>query len=79
MLEDDTNINETLDKQALIDIQIVNIDPALVPKERLENYLSKVKNPYNFKCDDVEILINYKDTDKTLRELLTKHFIQQKQ
>ena len=37
-------------KDELVDIETVHIDPDLPPAERLLNYLEQIKNPYCFRC-----------------------------
>ena len=39
-------------KDELVDIETVHIDPDLPPAERLLNYLEQIKNPYCFRCGD---------------------------
>lgn len=64
-----------LNKNELIDIQSVKIDTSLPSFERMENYLSQVKNPYCFMCGDTPVQISFKSDSKELGRLLEEYFM----
>ena len=62
-------------KDYLVDIQNIKIDSTLPIKERLDSYLSQIKNPYHFKCGNTPVKISYSDNGKYLSQKLAEHFI----
>ena len=46
-------------KDELVNIETVHIDPDLPPAERLLNYLEQIKNPYCFRCGDTAVRISF--------------------
>jgi len=64
-----------VDKTKLVDIKSIIIDTDLPIKERLENFIEKIKNPYCYLCDDIVVKIEFSDTGKSLDDLLKKYLI----
>lgn len=56
----------------LVDIRSVSIDPTLPKKERITKYLSQIKDPYHFRCGQIEIHVCYSEDGPTLMECLNQ-------
>ena len=56
--------------ESLVDLKDLSIDANKPFIDRVESYLSQVKNPYLFKVDDVIVKIQY-GTEKTFSEALS--------
>ena len=61
-------------KDELVDIETVHIDPDLPPTERLLNYLEQIKNPYCFRCGDTAVRISFAADGDNLQNILKRHF-----
>ena len=44
----------SVDRNTLVDITEVEIDPTLPREELLKDYLAQIRNPYLFRCGDVD-------------------------
>lgn len=62
----------------LVDINDVKIDDSLPATQRMENYLSQMRNPYHFLCGEIPVIITFSNDNKTLSQKLEAHFIRQK-
>lgn len=72
-LEDLKNIDiRTVDRDTLVDIQTVVIDETLPQKDRLENFIKQIKNPYCFKCGKIIVKVNFADNGDTLEDRIEK-------
>ena len=49
----------TVDRSTLVDIDTVEIDRSLPKKERIEDYLRQVKNPYCYLHNGVVVKISF--------------------
>ena len=63
-----------------VDIQEVTINQDVSKIERLELFLTQVKNPYHFKCGNVKVHLQYdnkleKIEDKLLEFLIAKNCV----
>lgn len=67
-----------VDKNTLVDIQTVKIDPLQSALERMENYLSQIKNPYCFLCDNSIVKVRFQPDGAELTTRLKNYFIGQK-
>ena len=68
----------SVDRNTLVDITEVEIDPTLPREELLKDYLAQIRNPYLFRCGDVVVKIAYAETQVTF-EYALKQFIHQRQ
>ena len=57
-------------QKELADIRSVSIDPSLSKEERIAAYLSQIKDPYHFKCGQIEVHTCYSVDGPTLMECL---------
>ena len=60
----------TVDKNELVDIADVKVDPALPPGERVSEYIRQVKNPYCYLDHGMVVKISFNENGKTLQECL---------
>lgn len=58
------------EKDGLVDIRSVSIDPSLSKEDRIAAYLSQIKNPYHFMCGGIEVHARYSPDGPTLMECL---------
>lgn len=63
----------TVDKDTLVDIENVTIDTSLPEKERIEDFLRQVKNPYCYCCHGMIVKLSFSGK-KTLEECLAHCF-----
>jgi hypothetical protein len=64
-----------IDKEQLVDIRSIEIDPDLPIAERLLKFLEEVKNPYLFRVGKVPIRVMFSETGKPLDTMLKSHFL----
>jgi hypothetical protein len=63
----------TYDRDALIDIRDVRIDPDMPWAQRMQKYLHDIKNPYVYKCGDIIIREKHNPDGKTLDEAIRSY------
>lgn len=68
-----------VDKDTLVDLQSVTIDPTLSLEDRISRFLKNVKNPYVFRCGETAVHITFKQSGPCLEQLLQTHFIVKKE
>ena len=74
-LEEMKNVDiRTVNRDDLVDIRDVVIDPELPKKERIKSFVRQIKNPYCFKVGNVVVKTSFADTDVTLDERLEHYF-----
>ena len=64
-----------VDKNTLVDIQTVKIDPLQSSLDRMENYLAQIKNPYCFLCDNSIVKVRFQPDGAELTTRLKNYFI----
>ena len=68
-LEEMQNVDvRTVDRESLVDINEIKIDDSLPPRERAEEFLRQIKNPYCFCVGDVVVKNIYSDDGISLQE-----------
>lgn len=78
-LEEMKNIPlDTVDRDSLVDITTIDIDPSLSYEEKLKEYFRQIKNPYLFRCGKIVVQVAYSDTSYTLEDRL-EQYIREKQ
>ena len=63
----------TIDREALVDITEVQIDGKMPQKQRFDDFLRQIKNPYCYRCGNVVVKISFSDTDATLEDRLEQY------
>ena len=58
----------TVDRDRLVDINEIEIDDSLPPKERAAEFLRQIKNPYCFRVGTVVVKNVYSDDGVSLQE-----------
>lgn len=58
----------TVDRESLVDINEIQIDESLPPKERAAEFLRQIKNPYCFRVGKVVVKNVYSDDGVSLQE-----------
>ncbi len=70
------NINiETVEKESLVDLSTLTINPDLEKEEKLAEYIQQIKNPYCFVCNGIIVKVNFDKTGKSLEEKLSNYFL----
>lgn len=54
----------TIDPEELVDIENVKIDPELPARERVQDYIRQIKNPYCYRSHGVIVKIGFAGTRK---------------
>lgn len=68
-IEDMKNVDvRTVDRDSLVDINEIEIDDSLPPKERAAEFLRQIKNPYCFRVGNVVVKNIYSDDGVSLQE-----------
>lgn len=57
----------------LVDIKDIKIDMSTSIEKRRESYIKQIKNPYQFKYNDIIISLEYAG-DKSLQEKFVSHY-----
>lgn len=64
----------TVDRKSLVDIREIQIDGKLPRKQRFEDFLRQIKNPYCYRCGKIVVKVGFSDTDATLEDRL-EHYL----
>lgn len=64
-----------VDRNTLVDISSVQIDPSLPATEKMKHYLQQIKNPYLFRCGDMVVKVCFTPDGAELGDVLKRHFI----
>ena len=64
----------TVDRESLADIRDVRVDEELPRKQRFEDYLRQIKNPYCYRCGKMVVKVSFSDTEATLEDRL-EHYL----
>ena len=68
-IEEMKNVDaRTGDRDSLVDINEIVIDDSLPPKERAEEFLRQIKNPYCFRVGNVVVKNVYSNDGVSLQE-----------
>jgi hypothetical protein len=62
-----------IDINTLVDIQDVVIDTSMPQEERMKSYLSQIKNPYLYRCDDIIVRVSFADNGASLLDRLKQY------
>jgi len=74
-LEQMKNVDiRTVDRDTLVDIRDVKINPNLTKEERLIDFVRQIKNPYCYRYGKTVIKISHSDIQVTLEERLENFF-----
>lgn len=65
---------DTVDRESLVDIRDVRVDGKLPRKQRFEDYLRQIKNPYCYRCGKIVVKVSFSDTEATLEDRL-EHYL----
>lgn len=65
----------TVDKDTLVDIDHVVINPELGKQERMEEYVRQIKNPFCFVCNGIIVKANFSKTEDSLQDKLSSYFM----
>jgi hypothetical protein len=68
-----SQINE-IGKSELVQINDVRIDQSLPAAERIENYLSQIKNPYHFLHNGLTVHLRFEEDGTDLKSQMTSYF-----
>lgn len=60
----------TVDRDSLVDIADVAVDTALPRRQRVEDYIRQIRNPYCFRCGGIVVKSTFADTGDTLEDRL---------
>lgn len=63
----------TVDRDSLVDINTVIVNPELPRAERFRCFVEQIKNPYCYRCGDVVVKVGFADTDRTLEDCLEQY------
>ena len=64
-----------VDRNSLVDISTILIDPELSAIERMERYIEQVKNPYLFRSGSTVVRVRFDPHGAELGDVLKRHFI----
>lgn len=63
----------TVERDTLVDISTVKLDPALPGEERMREYVRQIKNPYCYLDQGYVVKLTFADTDRTLEDCLVEY------
>lgn len=58
-----------------VDIASVIIDATLPPAQRMQSFLTQIKDPYRFLCGKTPVRVSFRPDGKDLGDLLRRYFI----
>ena len=61
-------------KNELVQINDVRIDQSLPAAERIENYLSQIKNPYHFLHNGLTVHLSFEEDGTDLKSRMASYF-----
>ena len=61
-----------VDRNTLVDLQEIIIDPSLPIEQRVKDFVAKVKNPYCFKVGDVVVKVAFNKEGNSFEEQFEK-------
>jgi len=67
-----------IDREILVDIQTIKIDPLQYAAQRMESYLNQIKNPYCFLCGDTAVRVRFEQNGTDLTHRLKNYYISMK-
>ena len=65
---------DEVNRSELVDIQDIMVESHLPKKERIADYIQKIKNPYLCKCGNMVVQSVFEETDITLIDRLIQYF-----
>ena len=68
----------SIDKTALVDVQGFQFDNSLSKRERIEQFIERMKNPYCFRYGGLGVKVEFTDGGPTLSDLLTDFLLRKK-
>lgn len=63
---------QSVDRNSLVDLQEISIDQSLPIKQRVKDFVAKVKNPYCFKVGDVVVKVAFNHDGNSFEEQFEK-------
>ena len=66
---------DNMDKSALVDLHTIKVDAAASARERLQQYLTGLKNPYAYRVGEISVKVEFSSGGKPLREELTNYLL----
>ena len=63
-----------VNKDDLVDITTIEIDPDEPVETRMQKYLEQVKNPYMFKVGETCVRVRFNKDGPELKDLLVRYF-----
>lgn len=63
----------TRNKDDLVDIKDVVINPKLNKKERINSFVEQIKNPLCYKCGDYVVHISFADNNRTIEDCFSEY------
>jgi len=67
-------IYSQFDRDGLVDIKTVHVDPELPQRERIESYLVQIRNPHRFLVGDCIVNLRFEEGGAALRDRLKNYF-----
>ena len=64
-----------IDRNTLVNVEDIKIDPSLSEDEKMISYLEQVKNPYCFLVGDTPVRVRFNPNGKLLEKALGDYFI----
>ncbi len=64
----------TVDPASLVDIRDTKVKTELPPMERIQDFITQIKNPYCFLCGKTVVRIKFADTNTTMEERMEGYF-----
>lgn len=76
ILEEMKNIDiRTVDRDTLVDIKDVKVNPNLSKVERMADYINQIKNPYCYKCGKITVKVSFANTEETIADKLESYLL----
>ncbi len=66
------------DKAWWVDAKNIAVDSTLPKEQRMERYLTEIKNPSRFRCGETGVKVEFTPGAPSLQQLLMRHCMQKK-
>lgn len=60
--------------EKIVEIEKVEIDTSLPKKEKIEEFVKEIRNPYRFKVGDIIVNVAFDENGLTLQDKMMQYF-----
>ncbi len=73
-VDDMKNIDiRTVDKNTLVDLKDISINPNAAPEEKTAEFVKQIKNPYCFLCSGYAVKLEFAQSNRTIEDCFSDY------